>query len=68
MTAAKRLVRAVRLILHDDTIPRPLRWLATIGLLPIPGPIDEAALIVALLVLATIYPAHLRTAWKDADG
>jgi len=56
-------VGAVRLLARDDRIPRPLRWLVALGLLPIPGPLDEAVLVVVALVLAILYPHRLRRAW-----
>ena len=48
---ARRAIRAVRLLAQDGRIPRPLRLLAALGLLPIPGPIDEGIL---LLVAAAL--------------
>ena len=38
----RRLLRAVKLLARDGRIPKPLRGLAAFGLLPIPGPLDEA--------------------------
>ena len=57
----KRLLRAVKLLARDGRIPRPLRGLAAFGLLPIPGPVDELALLVVGVVLWLFYRA-------DADG
>lgn len=48
-------------------IPRPLRWLAAIGLLPVPGPFDEAVLLLAALILFVFYRDELRQAWREAD-
>lgn len=47
-------------------IPRPIRWLAALGLLPIPGPFDEAVLLVVALILFVFYRQELRQAWKKA--
>ncbi len=43
--------RALRSISTDDRLPRPVRWLLVFGLMPIPGPIDELALGLAVLLL-----------------
>ena len=48
LRVAKRLVK-------EPHLPRPLRWLLVFALLPIPGPIDEAALLLAALTIAVFY-------------
>ena len=60
-------MRAVRLIARDGRIPRPVRWLAVIGLLPIPGPVDEAVLLLVALVLALFYRDLMREAWAQSE-
>jgi hypothetical protein len=67
-TFVKRTARAVRLVVGHAGIPRPLRWLAGIGLLPIPGPFDEAVLLVVALILFVFYRRQLRQAWSEAGG
>lgn len=62
----KRTARAVRIVVGHGGIPRPLRWLAAVGLLPIPGPFDEAVLLVVALILFVFYRQELRQAWKEA--
>jgi hypothetical protein len=62
----RRLLRAVRIAARDERIPRPLRWLAAVGLLPIPGPFDEAILLAAAVPLALFYRGPLREAWRAA--
>jgi len=62
----KRTARAVRLVVGHDGIPRPIRWLAAFGLLPIPGPFDEAVLLFVALILFVFYRQELRQAWRDA--
>jgi hypothetical protein len=63
---SRRTVRAVRIAATDGRIPKPLRWLAALGLLPIPGPFDEALLIVAAVFLALFYRRPLAEAWTRA--
>jgi hypothetical protein len=63
----KRTAKAVRIVLSHGGIPRPIRWLAAFGLLPIPGPFDEAVLLLVALILFLFYRHELREAWKQAD-
>ena len=49
-------------------IPRPLRWIAAVGLLPIPGPFDEAILVLVAVPLALFYRRTLADAWRQAKG
>jgi hypothetical protein len=62
----RRAARAVRLLLTEGSIPRPLRALTAFALLPIPGPVDEAVLVVVALVLWLFYRDRLRDAWRRA--
>lgn len=62
----RRTLRAVRLAATDPRIPRPLRWLAAFGLLPIPGPFDEAVLVVVAVPLMLFYRTPLMDAWRKA--
>lgn len=50
---------------RDGRIPRPVRWLLVIGLLPIPGPFDEAVGLVALGLIAVFYRHVLREIRED---
>jgi hypothetical protein len=61
-----RTARAVRIVLGHGGIPRPIRWLAGLGLLPIPGPFDEAVLLVVALILFLFYRDRLRDAWHES--
>jgi hypothetical protein len=61
-----RAIRAVKILARDRKIPRPLRWLAVFGLLPIPGPFDEAVLLITAGLLFTFYPDRMREAWRMA--
>ena len=63
-----RTVRATRIAASDPRIPWPLRWLAGLGLLPIPGPFDEAILVLVALPLALFYRRPLAEAWEKAGA
>ena len=62
----RRLIGAVRLLARDGRIPRPLRGLVAFGLLPLPGPLDELALLVAAALLWVFHRRVLREAWAVA--
>jgi hypothetical protein len=64
LTFVKRLVRAVRFAATDTRIPKPLRWLAALGLLPVPGPFDEIVLLVVAVPLGLFYRVPLADAWR----
>jgi hypothetical protein len=66
MAAFRRLIRAVRILGRDGRIPRPLRGLVGFGVLPIPGPFDEAVLVVSGMILWVLYRDRLREAWSRA--
>jgi hypothetical protein len=46
-----RLIRAMKTLARDERIPKPLRWVAGLALLPIPGPVDE----IVLILLAPVF-------------
>ena len=64
VTFARRAARAVRLLAKDGAVPRWLRWLAALGLAPVPGPFDEAVLLVVAAILWLGYRERLRSAWR----
>jgi len=66
LAGSRRLIRAVAILARDGRIPRPLRGFAAFGLLPIPGPIDEAVLLVVGLLLFAFYRDVLSEAWSRA--
>jgi hypothetical protein len=63
-----RTLRAMRLLVVDRRIPRPVRGLVLVGALPIPGPVDEAVLLLAAGVLCCFYREPLRDAWRRASA
>jgi hypothetical protein len=58
-----RLFRALRLVLRDERIPRPVRWVGGLALLPIPGPVDELVLILLSPALF-VYRQPMKDAWR----
>ena len=66
MNRARHLVRAVKILARDGRIPSPLRGLVAFGVLPIPGPIDEAALLIVGALLWVFYRQPVRDAWAQA--
>lgn len=62
-----RTLRAVALVVRNGRIPRPLRWGGALGLLPVPGPLDEAVLLVVGSILWLFYRDQLVEAWRSAE-
>jgi hypothetical protein len=59
-----RAIQVARLLAKDGRIPRPLRGLAVVGLLPVPGPFDEAILMAVAILLWLFYRDVMADAWK----
>ena len=57
----------MKVVVGHGEIPRPIRWLAAVGLLPVPGPFDEAVLLLVALILFVFCRRQLREAW-DRSG
>ena len=57
-------IRAARLVARDQRIPKPLRSLAALALLPIPGPFDEAVFVIVAVALFVFYRGPMREAWR----
>lgn len=62
-----RTLRTVKLLATNGQIPRPLRWLVMVGLLPAPGPFDEAVLLIAAVPLLVFYRPVMRDAWQASE-
>jgi hypothetical protein len=62
----RRVFRAAKLVARDPRIPRPLKWLAALGVLPVPGPFDEAVLVVVAALLFAFKRDVVREAWHAA--
>ena len=58
----------MKLLARDTRIPKPLRWIAGLALLPIPGPVDEVVLLLIAPAFLTFYRSPMREAWHEADG
>jgi len=63
-----RNLRAIRILVRDGRIPKPLRWLAALALLPIPGPFDELVLLILAPILLLHHRTPLQEAWRAAAG
>lgn len=63
----RRTIRTVKRLVRDGRIPKPVRWAAAVGLLPIPGPIDELVLLVVAAVLWLFWRDLLVEAWRQSD-
>jgi hypothetical protein len=64
----RRLIASVAILARDPRIPRPLRGAAALGLLPLPGPFDEAILLIVAVPLLAFYRQPMREAWRQAGS
>lgn len=55
MRVVKAYLRVAKRLIHEPHLPKPLRALIVLGLLPLPGPVDEIALLTAALTIALFY-------------
>ena len=63
-----RAIQAARFLARDRRVPKPLRWGAGIALLPIPGPVDEAVLILVAALLFVFCRQPMTDAWRRAEA
>jgi hypothetical protein len=68
IASTRCLIRAVTILARDGRIPRPLRAIVAFGLLPVPGPFDEAVLAVNGVIPWIFYRDRLREAWWQAGS
>ena len=66
MTRLRRILATAKTVARDPRVPRWTRGLLAVGLLPIPGPFDEAVLLVALVLLLVRHRPIVRDAWREA--
>ena len=66
-TVVARAIRAVKIVIRDRRIPRPLRWGGALGVAPIPGPFDEAVLLLVGGIVWLFYRDQLKEAWRRAE-
>lgn len=57
-----RAARVARSLARDPRLPRPVRWLLMLSLLPVPGPFDELAGLLVLGLIALWWRPVLREA------
>lgn len=63
-----RAIRTARFLARDRRVPKPLRWGAGVGLLPIPGPFDEAVLLLVAALLFVFCREAMTDAWRRAES
>ena len=68
MTAVRRLIKCVTILARDGRIPKPLRGAVAVGLMPLPGPLDEVVLLLAAVPLVLFYRQPMREAWQQTQG
>jgi len=56
----RRLLKALQALARDPRIPRPVRWVLVLSLLPVPGPFDEMVGLLALGLIAVFWRPVLR--------
>lgn len=66
--AVRHTVRAAKALLRDARLPRWLRPLIVLGVLPIPGPADELIALLALAVVFLAYRPLVRDAWAATEA
>jgi hypothetical protein len=57
-------VASVAILAKDRRIPKPLRAGIAVGLLPLPGPMDEVILLLVAIPLLVLYREPMREAWQ----
>jgi hypothetical protein len=66
-TWVRRVLRTAKRLATSNDLPKWLRGLFAFGLLPIPViPIDEAALVLAVALMALFHRPALKRAWRES--
>lgn len=68
VSSLRRLIVSVAILARDQRIPKPLRGAAAIGMLPLPGPLDELILLLVAIPLVLFYRRSVRDAWQRAGA
>jgi hypothetical protein len=68
VSGVRRLILCVKILARDPRIPKPLRAAVAVGLLPLPGPLDEAILLLVAIPLIVFYRQSMREAWQQAGA
>jgi hypothetical protein len=68
LSKLRHLYRAVAALARDNRIPKPLRAAAAVGALPVPGPLDEAVLVLVGVILWAFYRDRLAAAWSETTA
>lgn len=65
-TLLRRIVMMARSLCSDRRVPRAIRPMIVLGLLPWPGPVDEVVLVLALGSLMALRPGLVRQLWRES--
>jgi hypothetical protein len=68
MWLMKVYLRVAKGLVKEPHLPKPLRALLVFALLPIPGPIDEAALFLVAITIAVFYRPRFRALVQEERG
>lgn len=58
-------LRVAKRLVNEPHLPRPLRALLVFALLPIPGPVDELALMAAAATIAVFYRPRFKALLQE---
>lgn len=64
--AVSRMARACRLVVRDERIPRPVRFVlrGAVVCLAIPGPVDEVLLLLLVVLVVVCWREPVCDAWR----
>lgn len=64
MLTVKKVIRTGKRLLSSKKLPKPLVAVLAIGLMPIPGPVDEVFAVVGFLIAFLFYRSVVLEAWR----